>query len=114
MSNEKKPNDIYQAIYDIVRLIPSGRVSSYGAIAAAIGSKSGARLVGYAMNQCHHLADYVPAHRVVNRNGQLTGKFHFSTPTQMEELLKKEGVSVVDDKIENFDQVFWDPSTEIN
>lgn len=104
---------IYDVIYDVVRAIPKGRVSSYGAVAAAIGVKSGARMVGYAMNACQNAQPKVPAHRVVNRNGLLTGKHHFSPPEKMEQLLKKEGVKVVDDKVLDFDKLFWDPAKEL-
>mgnify|MGYP000039927633 FL=1 len=104
---------IYNAIYDIVRAIPKGRVTSYGAIAAAIGAKGAARMVGYAMNHSHAMQPKVPAHRVVNRNGMLTGKHHFETPTQMEALLKKEGISVIDDQIVDFEKFFWDPMIEL-
>jgi len=111
-----KPTDkesIYDVIYDVVRAIPKGRVSSYGAVAAAIGVKSGARMVGYAMNACQNAKPKVPAHRVVNRNGLLTGKHHFSPPEKMEQLLKKEGVKVKDDKVVDFDKLFWDPAKEL-
>ena len=104
---------IYNAIYDIVRAIPIGRVTSYGAIAAAIGAKGAARMVGYAMNHSHAMLPKVPAHRVVNRNGMLTGKHHFETPTQMEALLKKEGIIVIDDQIVDFEKFFWDPMIEL-
>ena len=104
---------IYKAIYDIVRAIPKGRVSSYGAIANAIGAKGAARMVGYAMNLSHGITPKVPAHRVVNRNGCLTGKHHFETPKQMEILLKKEGIQVVDDQIVDFEKFFWDPMIEL-
>lgn len=105
--------NIYDVIYDIVRAIPKGRVTSYGAIAAAIGAKSGARLVGYAMNHCACIKPKVPAHRVVNRKGVLTGKHHFETPTKMEDLLKKEGVKVKDDQVIDYEKLFWDPSQEL-
>ena len=105
--------DIYNAIYDIVRLIPKGRVSSYGAIAAAIGMRSGARVVGYAMNHCIGIKPKVPAHRVVNSTGLLTGKHHFNPPERMQQLLEKEGVKVVNDKVQDFANKFWDPSKEI-
>lgn len=105
--------DVYNAIYDIVRLIPAGRVSSYGAIAASIGMKSGARLVGYALNNCHGIFPVVPAHRVVNSKGLLTGKFHFGTGDEMQQLLKLENVSVSNDKVDNFEKHFWDPAKEL-
>ena len=104
---------IYNAIYDIVRAIPKGRVTSYGAIAAAIGAKGAARMVGYAMNHSHAMQPKVPAHRVVNRNGMLTGKHHFETSTQMEASLIKEGISVLDDQIVDFEKFFWDPMIEL-
>jgi methylated-DNA-protein-cysteine methyltransferase related protein len=105
--------NIYDVIYDVARAIPKGRVTSYGAIAAAIGVKSGARMVGYAMNACKNIKPSVPAHRVVNRNGLLTGKHHFTPPEKMEQLLRKEGIRVVDDKVVDFDTLFWDPVKEL-
>lgn len=99
---------IYDLIYDIVRHIPKGRVTSYGAIAKCIGTGSSARLVGWAMNQAGAYPD-VPAHRVVNSKGILSGKHHFGGNT-MERLLKKEGVKVKNDQVQNFDTVFWDPA----
>ncbi len=112
-AKEGKENT-YQAVYDVVRAIPKGRVSSYGAVAAAIGAKSGARVVGYAMNCCFGVKPKVPAHRVVNSKGLLTGKFHFSPPEKMQELLEKEGVRVVGDKVQDFDTIFWDPMKELD
>ncbi len=110
---KKDKESIYNAIFDIVRSIPKGRVTNYGAVAAAIGAASGARMVGYAMNNCHGVKPKVPAHRVVNRNGLLTGKHHFSPPEQMQQLLEKEGIIVIDDKVQNFEIVFWDPIKEL-
>ena len=104
---------IYSAIYDLVRLVPKGRVTSYGAVAAAVGLKSGARMVGYAMNLSATVKPKVPAHRVVNRNGLLTGKHHFDPPEKMQQLLEKEGVVVVDDEVVDFRELFWDPLTEV-
>jgi methylated-DNA-protein-cysteine methyltransferase related protein len=109
----KKAENIYDFIYAIVRKIPKGRVSSYGAIAKAVGMKSGARLVGYAMNGSHTIKPKVPAHRVVNSKGLLTGKFHFATLTEMQERLEKEGVKVVDDQVQDFEKIFWDPLKEL-
>lgn len=109
----RQDETFFRLVYDVVRQIPRGRVTSYGAIAAALGTKKSARMVGWAMNNCHHLQPKVPAHRVVNRQGLLTGKMHFATPTQMEELLKAEGVEVTDDQVQNFQQLFWDPATEL-
>lgn len=113
MSKTPDKENIYDIIYDVVRSVPKGRVTSYGAVAAAIGTKSGARLVGYAMNHCEGVKPKVPAHRVVNRNGMLTGKHHFSPPEKMEQLLKKEGIEVKDDKVVNFSKVFWNPVKEL-
>ncbi len=104
---------LYDAIYDVVRCVPKGRVTSYGAVAAAIGAASGARVVGYAMNMSSGAKPKVPAHRVVNRNGMLTGKHHFSPPEKMQQLLEKEGVIVIDDKVQRFDTLFWDPIKEL-
>lgn len=103
--------DVYDAIYEIVRHIPVGKVSSYGAIAASIGLRSGARLVGFAMAQCQNVTPAVPAHRVVNSSGVLTGKFHFCPAEKMQQLLEKEGVVVRNDKVVGFKEKFWDPST---
>lgn len=100
-------------VYAVVRLIPKGRVTSYGAIAAAIGAKKSARLVGWAMSQSHGIIPKVPAHRVVNSSGLLTGKHHFATPTQMQELLEKEGVKVKNHQVQNFKALFWNPIEEI-
>jgi methylated-DNA-protein-cysteine methyltransferase-like protein len=104
--------NIYDVIYDVVRAIPKGRVTSYGAVAAAIGVASGARMVGYAMNNCHGVTPKVPAHRVVNRNGMLTGKHHFGEG-KMEALLKKEGIKVEEDRVVEFERLFWDPMVEL-
>lgn len=103
----------YDQVYQVVRLIPKGRVSSYGAIASFLGTKGSARMVGYAMNAAHTAYPPVPAQRVVNRNGLLTGKFHFGTADMMEQLLENEGISVENDKIKDFKKVFWDPSLEL-
>lgn len=111
--NKPDKEHIYDSIYDVVRAIPKGRVTSYGAIAAAIGAASGARIVGYAMNNSHGAKPKVPAHRVVNRNGLLTGKHHFSPPEKMQQLLEKEGVQVKEDKVVEFDTLFWDPMKEL-
>jgi methylated-DNA-protein-cysteine methyltransferase-like protein len=108
----KRDTSFFEAVFDIVRLIPEGRVTSYGAIAAALGTKSSARMVGWAMNASHTLND-VPAHRVVNRKGLLSGKMHFADPDQMQELLEKEGLQVIDDEIRDFAKHFWDPVVEL-
>jgi len=108
--NEK--NDFFDQIYQVVRLIPTGRVTSYGAIAKYLGAAKSARVVGYAMNASHSLED-VPAHRVVNRNGLLSGKMHFETPDTMQDLLEAEGVKVKENQIQNFENVFWNPMEEL-
>lgn len=105
--------DFFQMVYQVVRLIPKGRVTSYGAIAAYLGAKSSSRVVGYAMNGAHNVKPKVPAHRVVNRNGLLTGKHHFDTPYQMQELLEKEKIKVKDDKVVDFKKLYWDPFEEL-
>lgn len=103
----------YESVYDVVRLIPMGRVTSYGAIAAYLGTKSSSRMVGYAMNEAHKTFPPVPAHRVVNRKGLLTGKHHFGSSDMMQQLLENEGIRVQDDQVVEFDKVFWDPGREI-
>jgi methylated-DNA-protein-cysteine methyltransferase-like protein len=105
--------DFFRDVYDVVRLIPKGRVTSYGAIAKYLGTARSSRMVGWAMNAAHNQKPKVPAHRVVNRNGELTGKHHFASPTLMQELLEKEGIKVVKDKIKNFDNHFWNPAIEL-
>jgi methylated-DNA-protein-cysteine methyltransferase-like protein len=102
----------FEDVYQVVMLIPKGRVTSYGAIGAYLGLKSSARMVGWAMNNAHARPE-VPAHRVVNRNGVLTGKNHFSTQTIMQELLEQEGIKVEKDQIVGFKDVFWDPVKEL-
>ena len=109
----KKQSDFFDQVYQVVRLIPKGKVTSYGAIANYLGAKSSSRIVGYAMNNAHFQKEYVPAHRVVNRNGQLTGKQHFSTPYIMQELLENEGFEISNDSIIDFKKHFWDPSIEL-
>ena len=107
-----RDSSFFEQVFEVAKLIPKGRVTSYGAIAHFLGTKSSARMVGWAMNAAHSMPE-IPAHRVVNRNGMLSGKMHFTTPTKMEELLKKEKIMVVDDCIVKFDQKFWDPSIEL-
>jgi methylated-DNA-protein-cysteine methyltransferase-like protein len=108
-----KEYSFFKDVYDVVRQIPKGKVTSYGAIATYLGTKLSARMVGWAMNTAGHARPKVPAQRVVNRNGMLTGKHHFATPTLMEELLKKDGVTVKDDTVVDFKKRFWDPSKEL-
>lgn len=108
-----KEYSFFQDVYDVARQVPKGRVTSYGAIAAYLGSRLSARMVGWAMNSAHAAKPKVPAQRVVNRNGILTGKHHFATESLMEELLKKDGVTVKDDAVVDFNKRFWDPSKEL-
>lgn len=105
-----KRNDFFEDVYQVVRLIPYGKVSSYGAIARYLGAASGARMVGYAMNAAHAQPHFVPAHRVVNRNGLLSGKQHFATATQMQELLESEGLIIENEQVKDFEKHFWDPT----
>ncbi len=105
--------DIYQKIYDVARQIPNGRVTNYGSIARYIGTAKASRMVGYAMNSSHTQKKFVPAHRVVNRVGILTGKNHFGGPNTMKELLESEGAIIENDKIINFKELFWDPGKEL-
>ena len=110
MANNSK---FFEDVFDVVRLIPKGRVTSYGAIAKYLGATRSSRLVGYAMNASHSEIKNIPAHRVVNRNGLLTGKHHFGTENLMKELLEKEGIKVVGDQIVDFGKYFWDPMKEL-
>lgn len=114
MSTDKKEYSFFEDVFAVVMQIPKGRVTSYGAIANYLGTKMSARMVGWAMNASHSSGLNVPAQRVVNRNGMLTGKNHFSTPTQMEDLLKKDGVRVEKDSVVDFEKIFWDPAKELS
>ena len=105
-------SDIYTKIYELVKRIPHGRVTSYGAIAEYVGSRGAARMVGWAMNSSHHLEEAIPAHRVVNRNGHLTGKHHFPGENMMQELLESEGIIIIDNQIQDFEKAFWSPLQE--
>lgn len=104
---------LFDFIFDIVRQIPEGRVTSYGAIAKCIGTGASARIVGWAMHASHQYPD-VPAHRVVNSKGLLTGKHHFGHPDEMQKLLEREGITVKNDGVQNFKTLFWDPITLLN
>jgi methylated-DNA-protein-cysteine methyltransferase-like protein len=104
--------NFYDNVYDVARQIPAGRVTSYGAIASYLGTKGSSRMVGYAMQACGSAQPPVPAHRVVNRQGLLTAKFHFGGDT-MQRLLEAEGVKVKDDQVQDFKIVFWDPAIEL-
>jgi methylated-DNA-protein-cysteine methyltransferase related protein len=109
----KKDESFFELVFEVARQIPRGRVTSYGAIAAALGTKLSARMVGWAMNGAGKVKPKVPAHRVVNRNGMLSGKMHFAYPEQMQELLEKEGIKVVGDKVQDFEKRFWDPAKKL-
>lgn len=113
MKISEKNKDFFRDVYDVVRLIPEGRVTSYGAIAKFLGTAKSARMVGWAMNASHSAFPAVPAHRVVNRNGLLTGKEHFSHPGMMQQLLEREGIKVKKGQVVDFGKVFWNPAREI-
>ena len=104
----------FELVFAVVRLVPYGRVSTYGAIAKYLGTGSSARMVGWAMNASHVVEPPVPAHRIVNRQGLLSGKVHFETPTRMEELLQSEGIVVKNNQVVRFKELFWDPQAEID
>jgi methylated-DNA-protein-cysteine methyltransferase-like protein len=108
----KESDNFFEKVYNVVRLIPYGRVTSYGAIATFLGAARSARMVGWAMNKSHNLED-VPAHRVVNRKGLLTGKHHFDGTNLMQQLLENEGIVVIEFQIQDFDKVFWNPMSEL-
>ncbi len=109
----KSEQGFFEKVYEVVKLIPPGRVTSYGAIARFVGSPQSSRMVGWAMNSSHHSVDFIPAHRVVNRNGVLTGKHHFGGPDVMAELLENEGIKLDKDRIIDFSKYFWDPVREL-
>ncbi|MDP4797658.1 MAG: MGMT family protein [Crocinitomicaceae bacterium] len=112
ISISNKHKYFFENVFDVVRLIPEGRVTSYGAIAKYLGTPKSSRMVGWAMNASHKYSD-IPAHRVVNRNGLLTGKFHFSDENEMEKRLYKERILVKNDKIIDFQKIYWDPTIEL-
>ena len=113
MKDEKKQTDFFDQVYQVVMLIPKGRATSYGAIAKYLGSARSARMVGWAMNNSPAQYPDLPAHRVVNRNGLLSGAHHF-TGVPMQDLLEREGVRVLDNQIQDFDGIFWDPAKELD
>ena len=114
MKYSEQSKDFFLSVYEIVKLIPEGRVTSYGAIAKALSSPRASRMVGWAMNASHSHKEFVPAHRVVNRKGLLTGKMHFGSPDEMQKRLEAEGLKVEKDQVQNFNEVFWDPLTELS
>ena len=109
----KEENDFFSMVYEVTKLIPYGRVTSYGAIARYLGSGRSARMVGWALNACHSRPEFIPAHRVVNSRGLLSGKHHFGNSRTMEQLLKNEAVLVEDDQIVGFSEKFWAPLREL-
>lgn len=111
-SKSKSTYSFFEDVHEVARLIPKGRVTSYGAIAAYLGTKMSARMVGWAMNAAHD-DKTIPAHRVVNRNGLLTGKLHFTPPSSMQRKLEAEGIRVKNDQVQDFNTVFWDPAREL-
>ena len=108
-----KDTNFFEQVYEVVRQIPRGKVTSYGAIAAVLGTKLSARMVGWAMNGAGRVKPKVPAHRVVNRSGMLTGKIHFGSPDRMKKLLEKEGIKIENDQVTDLKKHFWDPSREL-
>ena len=108
----EKNKDFFEMVYQVTRLVPEGRVTSFGAIANYLGNKRGARMVGWALNNSHRIED-IPAQRVVNRNGMLTGKHHFGGTTAMQQMLESEGAVIKENKILNFNEIFWDPNLEL-
>ena len=106
---DKRKDNFFERVYEVARRVPYGRVTSYGAIARAIGVNGAARMVGWAMNRSYEQDEYVPAHRVVNRKGLLTGKMHFPGERTMQELLENEGITVVNNQVQDFEKVFWEP-----
>lgn len=110
----KNQDNFFEKVYQVARLIPFGRVTSYGAIAKYLGAARSARMVGWAMNNSGNLEHQVPAHRVVNRKGILTGKHHFDGTNLMQQLLESEGVVVVENQIQDFENIFWNPINELS
>ncbi len=112
----KKPDNasFFEKVYAVVRLIPQGQITSYGAIASYLGSRGSSRMVGWAMNYAHKADPSIPAHRVVNRLGMLTGKHHFGSSTMMQQLLENENIQVINDKVVHFEKLFWDPNIELH
>jgi methylated-DNA-protein-cysteine methyltransferase-like protein len=113
IKDDSKNYSFFENVWSVVRQIPKGRVTSYGAIANYLGTKLSARMVGWAMKAAHDLHPPVPAQRVVNRNGMLTGRLHYATPTRMQELLEKDGVKVKNNTVVDFEKRFWDPVKEL-
>jgi len=110
---KKKNDNFFERVYELTLKIPPGRVTTYGAIARVIGAPGASRMVGWALNNCHTRQEFIPAHRVVNRNGLLSGKHHFRHPDMMQELLESEGIQVINDQVINFKALFWDPYCDL-
>jgi methylated-DNA-protein-cysteine methyltransferase-like protein len=110
---QESGDSFFLKVYEVTKLVPLGRVTTYGAIARFIGAPAASRMVGWAMNNCHTCDETIPAHRVVNRIGLLTGKHHFRHPELMQQLLESEGIEVENNKVVNFDKLFWDPCSEL-
>lgn len=110
---ERDADGFFSRVYEVTKLVPYGRITSYGAIARYLGSAGSARMVGWALNTSHNGQEFIPAHRVVNRNGLLTGKHHFGNSSTMQQLLENEGFTVIDDRVIEFNERFWDPSVEL-
>jgi methylated-DNA-protein-cysteine methyltransferase-like protein len=106
-------NNFFENVYAVTKLIPKGRITTYGAIARYLGTARSARMVGWALNNCHQHPEFIPAHRVVNRRGQLSGKQHFGGQNIMQQLLENEGIVVENDQIINFEELYWDPNKEL-
>ena len=115
MSKSKVKNDsFFDMVFEVVKLIPKGRATSFGAIANYLGMAKSARMVGYAMNASHQSHQNIPAHRVLNRNGLLTGRHHFHPPELMQELLEQENIEIVENQVQNWEKVFWNPNDELD
>ena len=113
-SKQKTNSDFFSMVFEVAKCIPYGRITSYGAIARYLGSGRSARMVGWALNSSHTNQEFIPAHRVVNRIGLLTGKHHFGNSTTMAQLLENEGIIIDNDRIINFEEKFWDPNKELS
>lgn len=113
MKKEAYSSGFFKKVYELTRLVPHGRVTTYGAIAGYIGSPGAARMVGWALNKCSTEMEFVPAHRVVNRSGLLTGKYHFPGKEIMKEFLESEGIVIENNKVVDFEKHFWDPGLEL-
>ena len=111
--NQNRDINFFEQVYAVTKLIPYGRVTSYGAIARYLGATRSSRMVGWALNNSHNLPNFIPAHRVVNRNGLLSGKIHFGGQNVMQQLLESEGIKVEDDQVVDFEKLFWDPNKEL-